>query len=117
MENERSGMTVAEIVAEFMDRMLGLAEENADLRAERAMLFRIVKAEELRDAEYQVKKTYGEPDYDGSIKTETINLIMGWNRNKDATKLVEDELARRRKAERAEKEKARKEAEENGDAE
>lgn len=99
MENERSGMSTTEIVAEFMDRMLCLAEENADLRAERAMLYRIVKAEELRDAEYQVTKSYGEPDYDGSIKTETINVLLGWERNKEATKLVEEEIARRKRKE------------------
>lgn len=111
MENKRSGMAVAEIVAEFMDRMILLAEENVRMTTRLQLLFETVKTAERERAEYGERWDYT-PEYDAHLDTEEINAIFGWARDKTALKITE-----RRKAERAEKEKARKEAEENGDAE
>lgn len=110
MENKRSEMTVAEIVAEFMDRMICLAEENVRITTRLQFLFETVKTAERERAEYGERWDYT-PEYDAHLDTEEINAIFGWARDKTALKITE-----RRKAERAEKEKARKEAEENVDA-
>lgn len=112
MKNKRSGMAVAEIVAEFMDRMIMLAEENARMTTRLQLLFETVKTAERERAEYGERWDYT-PEYDAHLDTEDINALFGWGRDRDAVKITE-----RRKAERAEKEKVRKEeAEENGDAE
>lgn len=111
MENERSGMTVAKIVAEFMDRMILLAEENARMTTRLQLLFDTVKTAERERAEYCERWGYT-PEYDAHLDTEEINALFGWRRDQKAIEIVE-----RMQAERAEKEKARKEAKENGDAE
>ena len=111
MENKRSGMAVAEIVAEFMDRMIMLAEENVRMTTRLQLLFETVKTAERERAEYGERWDYT-PEYDAHLDTEEINALFGWRYDQKAIDIVE-----RRKAERAEKEKARKEAEENGDAE
>lgn len=105
MENERSGMTIAEIVAEFMDRMIYLAEENAETRVRLRLLYNSVKEAERERAEYGERWDYT-PEYDARLGTEFINELFGWKRDANA-----EEITERRKAERA-----RKEADENVDA-
>lgn len=111
--NENERMSGPEIMAEFLDRMTMLAEENADMRARLEIFEAAVKAAEVEDAKYQATKTYGEPAYDGTVKTETVNMIFGWERALQATELIEAALRKKADQRRREEEdvQRRREAE------
>ena len=74
---------------ELVDRFAALLEENTELRVRIGILKDAVKAEELKDADYQTRRSYGAPDYEGSVKTERINEIFGWERAPEAVEIVE----------------------------
>lgn len=78
-----------EYTMELVDRFAALLEENTELRVRIGILEKVVKAEELKDADYQTRKAYGAPDYDGSVKTDRINEIFGWDRASEAVEIVE----------------------------
>ena len=73
--------------------------ELATLQTRVGTLSKAVEREEINDANYRMKHDGGRAYYGGTLRTEEINDIMGWNRSS----LAEDIL--------------RKEVESNGDAE
>lgn len=118
--NENERMNGAEIVAEYLDRMILLAEENAEMRARLEIFEAAVKAAEIEDAKYQAGKTYGEPGYEGTVKTDAVNMIFGWKRAREAVELIEAALRkkaalRREEALREKEALRRKEAEDGGE--
>lgn len=81
-----------EHVMELVDRFAAVLEENAQLRARLDVLESVVKAAELEDAlrkEHNKGEIWACFNYGATLPTEQINMIMGWDRNREATEIIE----------------------------
>lgn len=81
-----------EYTMELIDRFAVLLEENTELRVKLRALENAVKAEEIEDAlgkEESKGSSWVRFNYAGTLKTETINAIMGWTRSREATEIIE----------------------------
>lgn len=87
-----------EYTMELVDRFAALLEENARMRLQIDLLKAVTKNAEVKDAKYEITKTYGDPCYDAEVKCEAINNIFGWEVDPEAYDMIESELAIRRKA-------------------
>ena len=87
-----------EYTMELVDRFAALLEENAQLRLQIDLLKVATKKAEVKDAKYEITKTYGDPCYDAAVMCETINDIFGWKVDPEARDMIETELAIRKKA-------------------
>ena len=77
---------------ELVDRFAALLEENALLRMRFELLENTVKAAEIEDAlnkERNKDMEWVRFDYTATLPTEQINMIMGWDRNREATEIIE----------------------------
>lgn len=77
---------------ELVDRFAALLEENAQLRMRLELLENTVKAAEIEDAlrkEHNKGEIWACFNYGATLPTEQINMIMGWNRNREATEIIE----------------------------
>ena len=86
-----------EYTMELVDRFAALLEENARMRLQIDLLKAVTKNAEVKDAKYEITKTYGDPCYDAEVKCETINDIFGWEVDPDAYDMIETALAFKRK--------------------
>lgn len=75
-----------EQMMELVDRMLLLTEENAKMRECINHLMRAVFEAEIKDAKACAEYGYS---YSPSLKCDDINMIMGWDRNREATEIIE----------------------------
>lgn len=81
-----------EYTMELVDRFAALLEENAQLRMRFEVLENTVKAAEIDDAlrkEHNKDEIWVRFDYGATLPAETINAIMGWDRNREATEIIE----------------------------
>lgn len=81
-----------EHVMELVDRFAAVLEENAQLRMRLELLENTVKAAEIEDAlrkEHNKGEIWACFNYGATLPTEQINMIMGWERNREATEIIE----------------------------
>ena len=81
-----------EYTMELVDRFAAVLEENAQLRMRLELLENTVKAAEIEDAlrkEHNKGEIWACFNYGATLPTEQINMIMGWNRNREATEIIE----------------------------
>lgn len=81
-----------EYTMELIDRFAVLLEENAELRTRLRALENTVKAAEIEDAlskERNKNESWVRINYAATIAAETINAIMGWERSREATEIIE----------------------------
>lgn len=77
---------------ELVDRFAAVLEENAQLRMRLELLENTVKAAEIEDAlrkEHNKGEIWVCFNYGATLPTEQINMIMGWDRNREATEIIE----------------------------
>ena len=81
-----------EYTMELIDRFAILLEENTEMRTRLRALENTVKAAEIEDA-LRKERNKGDSwvrfNYEASVQTETINAIMGWDRSREATEIIE----------------------------
>ncbi len=81
-----------EYTMELIDRFAALLEENTEMRTRLRALENIVKAAEIEDAlskERNKNESWVRFNYAASIEAETINAVMGWERSREATEIIE----------------------------